>query len=67
MENIYFQIKIIIATNHVSYVRNFIEKEFDLNYLDYIIISVEIGKIKLNYDFYNYIVEKNCYQMKFYL
>jgi len=51
-------IKIIIATNHLSYIRNFIESSFDKSYLDDVIISAEINKIKPNPDFYNYILEK---------
>ena len=52
----YPDIKIIIATNHVSFVNNFIHKYF--NYLDDVIISAEIHKIKPNKDFYEYILEK---------
>ena len=51
-------IKIIIATNHVSFVRKFITKTLDIDYLDDILISAEIHKIKPNPDFYNYILNK---------
>ena len=51
-------IKIIVATNHLSFVRNFIEDNFNTNYLDDIIISAEINKIKPNADFYKYILNK---------
>lgn len=51
-------VKIIIATNHVSYVRNFLGEIFDINYLDDIIISAEINKIKPNSNFYEHILNK---------
>ena len=56
LKNKYKDIKIIIATNHVSYVRNYIKK--NINNYDDIIISAEINKIKPNKDFYNYIMNK---------
>ena len=54
-----YNIKIIIATNHVSYVKEYILNNLDNNYLDDIIISAEINKIKPNKDFYNYILNKH--------
>ena len=54
----YKDIKIIIASNHVSYVRKYIEEVFDKEYLDDIIISAEINRIKPNRDFYQYILDK---------
>ena len=51
-------IKIIIATNHVSFVRNFIGESFNVDYLDDLIISAEIHKIKPNSDFYEYLLSK---------
>lgn len=51
-------IKIIIATNHLSFVRNFIGESFDVDYLDDLIISAEIHKIKSNVDFYKYLLDK---------
>lgn len=51
-------IKVIIATNHLSFVRNFIGESFDVDYLDDLIISAEIHKIKPNSDFYKYILNK---------
>lgn len=51
-------IKIIIATNHLSFVRNFIGESFDVDYLDDLIISAEIHKIKPNVDFYKYLLDK---------
>lgn len=58
IKNKYNNIKIIIATNHISYVRNYVEEVFDSKYLDDIIISAEINKIKPNRDFYQYILDK---------
>ena len=50
--------KVIIATNHVSFVRDFIGEAFDVSNLDDLIISAEIHKIKPNSDFYQHIVDK---------
>ena len=38
-------VKVIIATNHLSFVRNFIGESFNVDYLDDLIISAEIHKI----------------------
>ncbi len=54
----YPDIKIVIATNHVSYVRNFIGEALGVEYLDDVIISAEIHKIKPNADYYEHIVNK---------
>ena len=54
----YNNVKIIIATNYVSYVKDFIINNFNSSYLDDIIISSEIHLIKPNYDFYKYILDK---------
>lgn len=51
-------LKIIIATNHVSYVRNFIGESFGVDYLDDVLISAEIHKVKPNSDFYEHIINK---------
>ena len=51
-------VKIIIATNHLSFVRNFIGESIDVDYLDDLIISAEIHKIKPNVDFYKYLLDK---------
>ena len=51
-------LKVIIATNHLSFVRNFIGESFNVDYLDDLIISAEIHKIKPNSDFYEYILTK---------
>lgn len=54
----YHNVKVIIATNHLSFVRNFIGESFDVDYLDDLIISAEIHKIKPNADFYQYLLDK---------
>ena len=54
----YPDIKLIIATNHISYVKDFIYNNFNTTYLDDIIISSNIHKIKPNKDFYQYILDK---------
>lgn len=54
----YPDIKIVIATNHVSYVRNFIGEALGVEYLDDVIISAEIHKIKPNADYYEHIINK---------
>ena len=54
----YHDIKIIVATNHVSYVKDFIYQNLDKKYIDDIIISAEIHKIKPNADFYKTILDK---------
>lgn len=54
----YPNIRLIIATNHISFVKNFINKSFNIKLLDDIIISADIGKIKPNLDFYEYILDK---------
>ena len=51
-------IKIVIATNHVSFVKDFIYKHFDKTYIDDIFISAEIHKVKPNADFYKAILDK---------
>ena len=54
----YSNVKIIIATNHVSFARNFIGESFGVDYLDDVLISAEIHKIKPNADFYNHILDR---------
>lgn len=55
-------VRIIIATNHVSFIRNFIGESFGVDYLDDVLISAEIHKIKPNFDFFEHILNK--YQLK---
>ncbi len=52
------KVKVVIATNHVSFVKEFINSHFNINYLDDLIISVEINKIKPNLDFYEFVLDK---------
>lgn len=52
------KVKIVIATNHVSFVKEFINSHFDINYLDDLIISAKINRIKPNLDFYEFILDK---------
>lgn len=52
------KVKIVVATNHVSFVKEFINSHFDINYLDDLIISAEINRIKPNLDFYEFILDK---------
>ena len=54
----YSNIKIIIVTNHVSFIRNYIGEAFGVDYLDDLIISAEIHKIKPNADFYEHLLNK---------
>ena len=54
----YPTIKQVIATNHLSYIKNFVKDNLDTNYLEDDIISAEIHKIKPNKDFYSYILRK---------
>ena len=54
----YPNIKLAIATNHVSFVKKFIEESFNTKLLDDIIISADINKIKPNSDFYQYILDR---------
>jgi len=54
----YPNIKLVIATNHISYVRDYVNDNFDV---DQIFISAEMHKIKSNIDFYNTIAKNlNC-------
>ena len=53
-----YQVKIIIATNHVSYIKDYIINNLDIENIDDIIISATINKVKPNKDFYEYILDK---------
>lgn len=53
----YPEIKIVIATNHVSYVRKYIDKHFETDKLSNIFISAEINKVKPDADFYQHILD----------
>ena len=54
----YKGVKVVIATNHLSFVKKFIEKSFDMHDLDAILISAEMHKIKPNADFYEHILNR---------
>ena len=53
-----YSVKIIIATNHVSYINDYIINNLDIENIDDIIISATINKVKPNKDFYEYILDK---------
>ena len=54
----YNDVKIVIATNHVSSIRKYIDKHLDANHLDDVIISAEIHEIKPNAGFYQLLLNK---------
>ncbi len=54
----YKDIKLLIATNHVSLIRKYIERNMDIDNIDDIIISAEINRIKPDSCFYKFILEK---------
>ena len=54
----YPDIKIVIATNHLSRIRNYIGEALGVQNLDKIFISADIHKIKPNNDFYEEIINK---------
>ena len=51
-----YTVKIIIATNHVFFIKDYIVNNMDI--IDDIIISATINKVKPNKDFYEYILDK---------
>ncbi len=53
-----YQVKIIIATNHVFFIKDYIINNLDIENIDDIIISVKINKVKPNKEFYEYILDK---------
>ncbi len=55
----YSNIKILIATNYGTAIREKINEIFGDDYIDDLIISGEIMKYKPNSDFYEYILEKH--------
>lgn len=54
----YPNIILLIATNHISYIKEYINNSFDTSKLDDIIISSQINRIKPNSNFYKYILDK---------
>ncbi len=57
LKNKYPDVTFIIATNHVSYIRDYIENNFDMSLINKIYVSAEINKIKPDAEFYNYILD----------
>ncbi len=53
-----YQVKIIIATNHIFFIKDYIVNNMDIKNIDDIIISATINKVKPNKDFYEYILDK---------
>ena len=54
----FHDIKIVIATNHVSFVRNYIGEHLGVDYLDDIIISAEVHKTKPSPEFFQLLLDK---------
>ena len=58
LRNKYPNIKLVLATNHLSMINDYINKKF---FFDNIFISADMHKIKPNNDFYYEIIDKmNC-------
>lgn len=57
LKKYYPDIIIVIASNHVSYIRDYIIKNLDTSLIDYIYISAEINLVKPDLNFYKYILE----------
>lgn len=53
-----YTVKIIIATNHVFFIKDYIVNNMDIKNIDDIIISATINKVKPNKEFYEYILDK---------
>ena len=53
----YPNINIIIATNHISYIKEFIKRNFEEEYLDSLFISADLNRIKPNSDFYEVLLK----------
>ena len=56
LKNKFPNTNIIIATNHVSYIRDYIENNFDMDLIDKVYVSAEINLIKPDVEFYQYIL-----------
>lgn len=56
LKNRYPNVIFIIATNHVSYIRNYIERNFDMSIIDKIYVSAEMNEVKPAAGFYKYIL-----------
>ena len=57
IKKVYPNIKICIASNHVSYIKEFINNNMDINNVDNIFISADINKVKPNKDFFLHILD----------
>lgn len=53
----YPEIKLVIATNHLSRIEDFIEQGLEVQHLDKIFISAKMHKIKPNSDFYEEVIQ----------
>lgn len=58
VKNKYPDVRIVIATNHVTYIKKYIENNFDMSLIDDIVTSSDINRVKPNKDFYEYILNK---------
>jgi HAD superfamily hydrolase (TIGR01509 family) len=56
LKNKYPNVILIIATNHISYIRDYIERNFDMSIIDKIYVSAEMNEVKPNAEFYKYIL-----------
>lgn len=57
-------IKLVIITNSITYVRNFVGESFDVNYLDDLIILSETPVINKKEDLYYYLSKKYNVDLK---
>ena len=60
----YPSLTLCIATNHLSFIEEYIEKTFPKEYLAEVFISANMHIAKPDIDFYNYITEKLGYSPK---
>ena len=60
----YPYVKIIIATNHITFIKDFINNNFNTSLIDDVIVSADINMIKPNDDFYKYILKKHKLKSK---
>ncbi len=57
LKTVFPDLIIVIASNHVSYIRDYINANFDTRLIDKIYISAEINLVKPDLEFYKYILE----------
>ncbi|MDD3341609.1 MAG: HAD-IA family hydrolase [Bacilli bacterium] len=53
----YPEVKIVIATNHVSYIKEYIKNNFNIDLIDKIYVSADIQLVKPDISFFTYILE----------